>query len=68
MRCHDTCCVPERDDDLCLTTTRTAHKQHACDQCPAPIRPGQAYQRHFFPDSRTTYAVHMPGACRWEEP
>ena len=58
-----------QDADLatCLTTRRVARKRHKCDTCTAPIEPGQAYDRHFFPADRAVYAAHADQAVCWVE-
>ena len=48
---------------------RTARKQHACDDCPEPIMPGDKYELHVTPPHRLdvwdsdhwlTYRTHWP--------
>lgn len=59
---------PDADEQVCITTVRTARVARACASCPAPIAPGQRYARHFFPPS-TVYAVHAdPSVCYLADP
>jgi hypothetical protein len=63
-------------DTIIPVKVRTARKQHACDECPVPIMPGDKYEFHVTPPHRLdfydvdrwlTYRAHWPrnGAAGW---
>ena len=57
------------DSEVIPAKVRTARKQHACDDCPEPIMPGDKYELHVTPPHRLdfwdsdhwlTYRTHWP--------
>jgi hypothetical protein len=57
----------DADPEICLTARRVARRPRMCHTCGSQITPGQAYDRHFFPEDRATYTVHADQAVCWVE-
>jgi hypothetical protein len=55
-----------------LTTVRVSRKLRECSWCGTAIRPGERYQRVFFPPGdgpAVTVAAHAsPAECSWDDP